>query len=118
MSEHYESISAPPNEPPTVRDELDERSAHCAILAAWFVRHPWQDITPDELRDLIGPNYQQRISDLRCRDVDPLCIENVPKWFTPETGRKRKLSGNYVFKPQPSLGRDPSLPTHQAELFR
>lgn len=121
-----ESMTAPMNLPPTVADEVDQRKAHVAILHAWFLAHPWQEIEAAELQDLVGRNYQQRISDLNLGvGCDALVIENVPKWFTPAVGRKRRLSGSYLYRPDPQLGRDAStpaagasMPRIQTELFR
>ena len=111
-----------PNEnlPPTVSEELSERQAHCAILSAWFRSHPLQEITPAELKQLVGDNYQQRISELR-KSPGPMHIENVAKWETRSDGKKRKLSGSYRFHPQQPLGRSADVPLSrpvQPELFR
>ena len=102
---------AEPNEnmPPTVSEELDERKAHCAILEAWFKAHPLEEITPADLKALVGDNYQQRISELR-KAPGPMHIENVPKWETRADGSKRKLSGSYRFHPQTPLGRSADVP--------
>ena len=116
------------NLPPTVSEEVSQRQAHCAILEKWFKANPLEEITPAELKALVGDNYQQRISELR-KSPGPMHIENVPKWETVGTrlvrGKpqdvKRKLSGSYRFHPQAPLGRSADVPLSrpvQPELFR
>ena len=114
------------NTPPTVGQELEDRKAHCAILAAHFQAHPLVEFTPADLKALVGDNYQQRISELR-KSPGPMRIENVPKWETiaPKSPngkpRKRKLSGSYIFLPFRPIGRSADKPLQrpvQPELFR
>lgn len=112
------------NRPPTVADEHAQRQAHRDILVTWFAQHPWVEITPDALKDLVGDNYQQRISDCRRVKLNGVLmhIENVPKWATDADGSKRKLAGSYRYRPHGKpLGRSADVPLSrlvQPELFR
>ena len=114
------------NTPPTVSEEVSERQAHCAILADWFRKNPLVEITPADLKALVGDNYQQRISEVKRGKLvngesTAMHIENVPKWETRSDGTKRKLSGSYRFLPYKPLARSADVPLSrpvQPELFR
>jgi hypothetical protein len=90
---------------PTVGEQLSARAAHRDILAAWFRAHPLVDILPDELETLVGRNYQQRISD--CRTELAMTVENVPRTLMLASGKVKRLSGAYRYRPDgEALGRD------------
>lgn len=117
-----ESITAPANLPPTVAEERAQRQAHVAILRAWFLAHPWIEITPTELKALVGDNYQQRISNLR---RDCLRLVNLKSWVTHADGSKTRLAGSYRYEPFEPIGRNPTtpaagacMPRVQGEMFR
>ncbi len=89
----------------TVAEAVSSRAAHRDILAAWFRSHPLAVILPDELEALVGRNYQQRISD--CRTELAMTIENVPRSLTLASGKVKRLSGAYRYRPDgEALGRD------------
>ena len=72
---------------------------HRDVLAAFFRDHPFQVVTWELLEQMVGRNYQQRISEAR-RQLD-MNIENVPR-RSPEG---KRLTGDYRFRPE-ALGRD------------
>lgn len=89
---------------PTVAEERTDRQAQRDRLASWFRARPLEEVTPDQLRDLIGPHYQQRISE--CRRELGMEIKNLPQWRTDTDGRKHRMDGHYRYEPFVRLGRD------------
>ena len=67
---------------------------HRDVLAAFFRDHPFQVVTWELLEQMVGRNYQQRISEAR-RQLD-MNIENVPR-RSPEG---KRLTGDYRFRPE------------------
>jgi hypothetical protein len=109
-----ESITVPPPQKPDLSEEKAQRTFHRDILAAWFQSHPLQEIDPDELERLVGRNYQQRVSD--CRTELRLNICNVPRFLALAHGKRKRLSGGYLFKPYRELGPDANTSRGQMEL--
>ncbi len=79
--------------------EKDVHTGHRDQLAAYFRSHPFQVVTWETLEELVGRNYQQRVSEAR-RQLT-MNIENVPR-HSPEG---KRLTGDYRFRPE-ALGRD------------
>lgn len=88
-----------------IAQEFEDRKAQCETLAALFKSRPYEEISPDELRQ-ITPHYQQRISNCR-RKPFSMTIQNVPKTRQDDSGTAHKADGWYVYRPDGApLGRD------------
>ena len=83
----------------SVVSEKDVHRGHRDLLAAFFQEHPFQIVTWELLDQMIGRNYQQRVSDAR-RELH-MHIENVPRY----SPAGKRLTGDYRFRPD-ALGRD------------
>lgn len=90
------------NEP--VVSEISDQQGNRDTLAAWFKAHPYVEISADDLEAMIGRNFQQRISECR-RDLK-MTVQNVPKWGEDNSGRRKRLTGGYLYRPDGApLGR-------------
>lgn len=79
-----------------------EKAAHAYhrdILAAYFRARQYEVVTWETLEQLVGRNYQQRISEAR-RQLK-MNIENLPQY----NSDGKRLTGAYRFRPE-ALGRD------------
>ncbi len=85
----------------TVATEKDIHRGHRDALAALFQARPFQVVSPDILEELVGRNFQQRISEAR-RQLH-MNIENVPR----RNAEGKRLTGAYRYRPE-ALGRDAS----------
>lgn len=114
----------------TLPQDLAERKADCAKLRAYFREKAGWELTTDELRKVGGPNFMQRISDIRLgKDGQPkLDIRCLPQWLMGEKFARGKLravklkriEGRYIYLPHKPLGRDatvPDGPLKQKDLF-
>ncbi len=95
-------------EPPSVAEQVEDRTAQREKIAALFQAHPLMLIHAEQLR-AITPHYQQRISELRWKHG--MRIENIPISLTLANGRKKKLDGAYRYLTYEPLGRDAGTPT-------
>jgi hypothetical protein len=84
---------------PQVGVEKQTHHAHRDALAVFFANHPYQIVTHELLEQMVGRNYQQRISDAR-RELQ-MNIENVPR----SDPAGKRLTGDYRYRPE-ALGRD------------
>ena len=85
---------------------IDAKSLHAAhreLLVALFRQHPHEVLTHQELEELVGRNYQQRISEARVTLSGEGLIENVPQ----RDADGKRLTGHYVYRPN-AQGRDAS----------
>ncbi len=87
-----------------IQDEKDVQAAHVELLRELFTRRPLQEIEADELEQLVGRNFQQRISELR---ASGLTLQNIPRYGVVD-GRRKRLTGAYRYLPYVPLGRDAS----------
>ena len=79
--------------------EVSTHQAHRDLLAVYFANHPYEIVSWETLEQLVGRNYQQRISDVRTQlKMD---IENI-KRTSPEG---KRLTGDYRYRLN-ALGRD------------
>lgn len=84
-----------------LRAELQVRKAQRDTLAAWFLRHPHEVVTAEQLIGVVGPNYRSRISE--CETQLKMNIPNVPlyrEWVN-KRGKtcRQRLIGGYKFIP-------------------
>ncbi len=83
--------------------EKATHAAHRASLLALFRARPFEEISGQALKELVGDNYMQRISEAR-RGEDGLKIECVPRYAEID-GRRKRITGDFVWRPE-ALGRD------------
>lgn len=98
-------------DPPTVAEDIENRATQRLILGNYFRAHPLEDVNPDALEKLVGPNYRSRIAELRIEEQ--MVIANIPRWMELSSGKKKRLSGGYRFTPYNPLG-----PSAEAERPR
>ncbi len=103
-------------EQPSLGNEIEDRAAQRAKIAALFQAHPLMMIHANDLK-AITPHYQQRISELRRKHG--MNIENVPQSVPDLTKpryrngepRRKKIDGAYRYLTYDRLGRDAGMPT-------
>ncbi len=108
-----------PVKPNQVATDKADHAAHRQKLETLFKSKPRVAIEAEELKALIGDNYQQRISELRRGCVghwkfDPakaMTITNVSRTRKDRDGTVHRLAGAYVYQDFDSLGRDSTKPT-------
>lgn len=109
----------------TLVQDIAERKADCAKLRAYFREHAGWELTTDQVRKIGGPNFMQRISDIRLgKDGQPkMDIRCLPQWLHGERlerGKMRpvklkRIEGKYQYLPHKPLGRDATTPDRQSE---
>lgn len=86
-------------------EEIRSQQGNRDTLAAYFKLHPLEDIEAATLKDLVGDNYQQRISE--CRRELGMYLQNLPRIGEDGSGAPKRLAGAYRWYPDgKSLGRD------------
>lgn len=83
----------------TVVSQKSLHHGHRDLVAAFFREHPHQIVSWELLEQLVGRNYQQRVSDAR-RELG-MNLENVPRF----DAAGKRLTGDYCYRPH-ALGRD------------
>lgn len=94
----------------TETDKADH-AAHRQKLETLFKSRPGVEIEADELIELVGTNYHQRISELRTgKHGTKMRLKNVTR-FRVVDGVRHRAAGAYLLIPHEPLGRDSTKPT-------
>lgn len=115
-----ESILTPPPQPPSVAEETSVRLAQRDTIAAYFRVYVNQDLLPEKLESVVGPNYRSRIAE--CRTELGMHIENVPRYRNIDAKTKRgkpmrvRLRGAYRFTNYEPVARDAGHPPTAGQL--
>lgn len=100
-----------PVKPNQVATDKADHAAHRQKLIELFTSRPRVEIEASELIELVGPNYMQRISELRTGKAGAkMNLERVPRYVVKD-GIRHRTAGAYRFIDFQPLGRDSTKPT-------